>query len=250
MATQEYWDEELGRILHPVYGSVVRLPVPDESIIGNAPSLSNRDVVCLLAHGRVEAAYQILDDFLERLASRATDFGWLTEIERQKRPPIQASVCEDYLVSTWLRHGAINPEAAQRALQAQLQLAEYWGPTPGTPWLLHSMLAAIESGQLEMADSLYREHEPTPLGELPSGLRASQNPRHVLWLFVEFGGAAEHVSQLMKLLERLAGRASKWERSVQPVPYVGSVELARIVRSALELAGLDSTVQKVAEWVK
>lgn len=92
------------------------------------------------------------------------------------------------------------------------------------------MLLCLEGGDPQTALTLYLEHERRPLQLPPRDLRFSSNARAVLYACLA-GRESTPVEMRSGALEAFRRRASRWERSASPIPYVMPVDLARTLRA-------------------
>jgi hypothetical protein len=222
--------------------------MPDAALFGSGPYFANRSALKYMVLGRAESAQRLLDGYLARLLATLPALA-STQSEDFKLAEQLAELYEEAHIGVWLRNGVFDLELARSAFDYACRLHFDVCEEITTANLLHLMLLATESGNPERASSLYRELDPKPLSLPPQNLRFSRNPRAVLFAHLDLSESPEHHGTLDGALQRFVAYASQWERDVQPIPYVGLVEAARIVFAADFLRDRPATVADVAQQI-
>ena len=112
------------------------------------------------------------------------------------------------------------------------------------------MLLACEAASPHEAIAMYAKAEKNPVLLPPRNLRFTRNPRSVLYLHLCLGQSSEHAQLLTKALSLFLSQATRWEKGVQPLPYVAITEAARVVRACLETKSGPPEIGDVVALIK
>jgi hypothetical protein len=229
MATEEYWHKRREFLLNSEHSPLARLPMTPEALMANGPMMAVGDALSLLILGLRERAQECLE-FVPRLKSLLSDPNALAHLPEYRQRESATHLREYLHLGTWLLDGEMNPLLARDAYRHLLALNQWWGRRITQPNLHDLMLLCIEGDDLQAAGALYLEHERHPLVLPPADLRFSSNARSVLYVCLARMDNTP-TSVRSDALDAFRRRASRWERSASPIPYVMPVELARTLRA-------------------
>jgi hypothetical protein len=248
MATEEYWKKHRGFLLDSESSPLKRLlPMSPVALIAYGGSSALEAALSFLILGLPDQAQACLE-FVERLQRALSDQNLLKHLPQHEQLR-RAAYLRDYLhIGCWLRDGEIQSALAKDAYTHLFALNKSWGGRITQPNLHHLMLLSIEGGDLPAAGRLYIEHERHPLVLPPANLRFSSNARSLLYVCL---APPEKVSSALRndAVEAFRRRASQWDRSVSPLPYVLPVTLARTLRACRMLLGQSYDLATVAAQV-
>ena len=248
MATDEYWAKQREYVLNEQFGPRSRQPMSDEALTAFGPPSAVGDALCCLVLGMRDRADECLA-FIPRLQERLAGSDGLRDLPGLRAHEAAGHLRQALHVGVWLRDGTVNAGLAREAYLVLLELNRSWGARFTAPNLLDLMLLCIEAGDGATASTLYREHERKPMQLPPKDLRFSGNARAVLYACTEGHG---HVARdlLQEAVDKFRARASRWERSVTPIPYLMPVDLARTLRACNRALGLTHDLDSVVALVR
>jgi hypothetical protein len=234
MATEEYWNAQRDLLLDSPHGPLARLPMSPEALAAYGPMSAVEDALRLLVLGLPDRAADRLE-FVPRLRALLAGPDALAHLTEPDRMHSAASLREALHLGTWLLGDRMSATLAAEAGHHLCALNRWFGGRPTPPNLHRLMLLSVESGDAQGAADLYRANEARPLSLPPRDRRFTSNARAVLYACL--AGDAVPLDVRSDAVEALRRKATRWERSTRPIPYVGPVELARTLKACHQLMG-------------
>jgi hypothetical protein len=248
MATDGYWERRQAFLLDPEIGALASLPMSAEALVAFGPGSALENALAFLVLDRRQEAMACLE-FVPRLQPFLSNPGALQGLPDHRIREAAAHLRRYLHLGVWLRTGEMEPTLADDAYAHLLALNQWWGKRFTGPNLHDLMLLSIEGGRQERAGELYLQHERRPLHLPPKDLRFSSNARALLHACLAAPADATR-SLLQRAVEAFRQRASRWERSVSPVPYVMPIDLVRTLRACNLLLGSDYALGTVVRLIR
>ena len=249
MASLDYWQKERTALFEGEIAPLNRLPMSTAARRANGPMFANIDALRTIVLGCPAATANLLD-YLPDLLDDLTCTDWAATLPEYDRAGRLASLPEHAAVGTWLRTGSTDASLSQAAFEALLNHQERYGGRISGPTLLHLMLLSIEASSIPQAACLYEQWEKRPISMPPESRRFAKNPRALLYAHLRLSPLSDHSGFLFDCLHLFLAQATRWDKDVQPVPYVGLVEAARITRTCLQLTGRPSDLEAVVALIR
>lgn len=218
-----------------------------DALVANGPSLAIADALEFMVLGLGAEAGALLE-FVPRLRAALADPATLAQFAEHRQYEAAAYLRESLALGAWLASGETDRRLAEDAYVHLEKLLKWWGGTPTGPNVMHLMLLSLESGRPDRALQDYERYEKRS-DRAATLRRLAKNPRALL---------AAHIArpsdlaarQLADAFEQFRVSAIRWDRDIQPVPYVGIITLARVVRACADLrresTELSSLLPKIA----
>ncbi len=239
MATDSFWEAKRHSLFEESIGPLARLPMSHEAMIAYGPASAVFDACHFLALGCEHEAHKILDSFLPAVTKQ----GFFESIQHIEQ---RASVAGATNCGYWLRYGAFDSKLASTALQYHLELNEWWGGRMTPPNVHETMLLALEADQPDTAAEYYEKHEKVHLSIPPENLRFSRNARSLLYLHIK---EPKH-TMAQKGLASFVKAATKWDKGIQPIPYISIDDAARTYYACRTLTGESVSLQQVLATIR
>lgn len=232
MASAEHWAARRNQLLDPDWGARSFVPMEPDALVANGPSLAISDALELMVLGLGAEAATLLE-FVPRLRDALADPATLAQFAEHRQCEAAAYLRESLMVGAWLASNEIDRQLADDAYAHLVKLTKWWGGTPTGPNVMHLMLLSLEAGQPDRALRDYEQYEKKR-DRVLTPVRLAKNPRALLVVHID-RPAGLTLRQVADALEQFRRSAIRWERGIQPVPYVGIVTLARVLRACAEL---------------
>jgi hypothetical protein len=218
------------------------------ALVANGPAFAVGDALELLVLGCIDEAATLLE-FVPRLRDVLADPAGtaLSRMPENRQKEAAAYLREHLLVGVWLQTGNLDRQLADDAYDYFVKLIELWGGAPTDANVLHMMLLSLEAGRPDRAIRDYELHDSKADRPLTSA-RLAKNPRALLFAHTVRSRTPAGV-ELTDAVARFRASATQWEKGVEPLPYVGIVTLARVLRACAELRGDTVSVQSLLRQV-
>jgi hypothetical protein len=200
--------------------------------------------------GLQDHAADLLASLLTKVLAELKDDRWMKVRSEYAGSEMTMGLAKAANVATWLHTGKFNPLLAASALQWHLKMQSFWGGRLTGPNLLGVMLSSIESGTPNEAIRLYEDNETKLLAIPPKDFRFCRNARSVLYLFLKSGQEEGRKAIREEALRKFLAAATRWEKGVQPIPYVNKLDVARLVHAARSLEGQSLSVSETLAQVR
>jgi len=213
-------------------------------------SLALTDVIKLRVLGMFDEATALLGQFLPGLRQVLADSGICSELRNptELRPPSLIGHLETLSVGEWLKTGEYDLSTLARIIEEIDRDPDYKPKSLCPPMINQALLAAVEYGDGQIVERYYRKWEKRPLEDAPSDLRFCTNPRHILFANFRFGRS--HAARTLEDgMNRMANRARDWNK-LDAVPFIGLVELSRIVFVCDRLRGTQTELSGLWQRLK
>ncbi|HYH47371.1 MAG TPA: hypothetical protein VEG34_16950 [Thermoanaerobaculia bacterium] len=245
MADDAYWTGQSAGLDDPETGAFAFTPMSEAALIAHGPFLTVSDALKFLVLGRPDDAKRLIDDFLPRLIARLHDTEWTRALLKLERTGRLASLTETAHLAYWLTEGSFCPDFARRAYDLLWKAHREFSPKarPDGSQLLPMMLLEIEAEEPMAAKRVYELYESNGVSLPPASLRFSRNPRALLYAHLHRGVVPD--GTLDDALKAFRAAATRWERDICPIPFVGLADAARIIWACLSLRGLQPTLQTI-----
>lgn len=239
MASENYWEQQKAHLLDPELGAQFHFSYePRELLKGSAMWVLLQNAMKFWVLEMHEAAKRCIAHVYPALRTLLNDQTVCDELRKPSdfRPPSLIFHLETLSVAHWLASGEHDRAVLTRMISEINADPERRPRSLYPPMVNQAILAAIESDDSHLVERYYRKWERRPLRRLPTDLRFASNPRHVLVAHCRYGNEEQAKPVLSEALSRMSSRARNWEKT-DAVPFIGIVELARIIFQCERLRG-------------
>jgi hypothetical protein len=243
MASDQYWARHLASL--EKHFREVTVPYT-----GMLAGVGATHALEMIVGGKPEKARDYLNDLVPRLKSELADRRWMLGRSEYEGKEMMKAVAKGTHAAVWLQTGRFDPDLAKAARAWGEEMDRHWGGRMTGPNLLDRMLESIECGDPDAAVRLYEKQELNPLPLPPRDLRFTRNARSVLYFCLRTGKDSSVREFRDQAMRKFLAAATQWEKGIHPLPYLGLLDVARIVFAAAGLEGSPTSVETVAAQIR